>query len=170
MAMNFRRIIVWAVIVVVVVLAVVTIGRLPNGGSINQNASPITPKTMSIKIYLGNTELGSDTDCRQVFPLERTVAQTDAVGRASIEELLLGPTSAEKRDGYFSSIPSGAKLNSLTISDGVAKVDFNNTIEAGGSCRVSAIRAQVIQTLKQFATVREVEISVEGRVADALQP
>jgi spore germination protein GerM len=42
--------------------------------------------------------------------------------------------------------------------------------EVGGSCRVSGIRNQIIQTLKQFPTIKNVVISVEGNSEEALQP
>jgi len=42
--------------------------------------------------------------------------------------------------------------------------------QVGGSCRVSAIRAQIIETLKQFSTVKNVVISINGRTEDILQP
>jgi len=54
----------------------------------------------------------------------------------------------------------------------VAKADFDEQLEfqVGGSCRVSAIRAEITQTLKQFSTVKEVVISIDGRTEDILQP
>jgi spore germination protein GerM len=56
--------------------------------------------------------------------------------------------------------------------NGIAKVDFDKQIEyqLGGSCRVSALRSQIEETLKQFPTVHKVIISVDGRIDDALQP
>jgi len=42
--------------------------------------------------------------------------------------------------------------------------------QVGGSCRVSAIRAEIIQTLKQFSTIKEVIISINNRTEDILQP
>ena len=54
----------------------------------------------------------------------------------------------------------------------MAYVDFDEQLEfqVGGSCRVSAIRAQIIQTIKQFSTVKDVIISINGRTEDILQP
>jgi len=40
----------------------------------------------------------------------------------------------------------------------------------GGSCRVTAIRSQIEQTLKQFSTVQSVIISIDNRTEDILQP
>ena len=51
-------------------------------------------------------------------------------------------------------------------------VDFDAQLEEGmgGSCRVSAVRAQITETLLQFSEARNVVISVDGRIEDILQP
>ena len=126
-----------------------------------------------VKIYFGNIDLNKGaTDCSLVFPVERLITKTPAMARAALEQLLSGTTAAEKTQGYFTSINSAVKINSLTIANGTAKVDFDSQIEhqLGGSCRVSAIRAQITQTLEQFSTVKKVIISVNGNVDEALQP
>ncbi|MDD2758523.1 MAG: DUF333 domain-containing protein [Patescibacteria group bacterium] len=111
-------------------------------------------------------------ECTNVYGTERVIKKTTTVGKAALEELLKGPTEAEKADGFVTNINPGVTVKSLTISDGIAKVDFDKQIQyqLGGSCRVTAIRAQITQTLKQFPTVKEVVISVEGNVDEALQP
>jgi len=129
-------------------------------------------QVMIVKVFFG--KYGPDSSmlaCEKVYPIERTVAKTDAIGRAALEQLLAGLKVGEEKE-YFNSINPGVKINKLIIADGVAKVDFNETMEEGmgGSCRVSAIRAQITQTLKQFSTVKDVIISVNGRVEDVLQP
>jgi hypothetical protein len=126
---------------------------------------------MTIKVFFGNTNDGG-IDCNQVHALSRSVAKTQEVARAALEQLLLGPTEAEKQLGIFTSINPGVKIQSLTITDGLAKVDFDKTLEeaVGGSCRVAAISNQITQTLKQFPTVENVLISIDGRTEDILQP
>jgi spore germination protein GerM len=127
---------------------------------------------MTVKAYFNNSELDPEVTCVEVFPIERQVSKTQAVARAALEELLKGVTLTEQENGYNTSINSGVIINSLTIEDGVAKVDFNEQLEfqMGGSCRVAAIRAQITQTLKQFSTVNQVVISINGRTEDILQP
>ena len=95
-----------------------------------------------------------------------------AVARAALEELLQGPTRQEILEGYFTSINPNVKIQKLTIENTVAKVDFDITLEknVGGSCRVTAIRNQITQTLLQFNTVKSVVISINGRTEDILQP
>lgn len=129
-------------------------------------------ETIKIKVYFNNDELDPEFFCYKVFPVEREIVKTPAVARAVLEELLKGATEQEKVQGYISNINPGVKIQKLTIEQGVAKVDFDETLEraVGGSCRVAAIRAQIAQTLEQFPTVEQVIISIDGRTEDILQP
>lgn len=135
----------------------------------SQNTSAAT---LDIKAYFMNDNLDPEVSCDKVFPVARKIAKTQAVARAAMAELLKGPTEAEKAEGYSTAINPGVKIQGLTIENGVARIDFDNTIEnnVGGSCRVTAIRAEVIETLKQFPAVNDVVISVDGRTEDILQP
>jgi spore germination protein GerM len=127
---------------------------------------------MAVKVFFNNEKSDPEFSCNKVFPVEREIPKTQAVGRTALEELLKGPTDAEKDSKYFTSINPGVKIQSLTIENGIAKVDFDGQLEfqVGGSCRVSAIRAQITETLKQFPTVNSVIISINGRTEDILQP
>lgn len=129
-------------------------------------------EAITVKAYFNNSKMDPEFSCNKVFPVERVVPKTLAVGRAALEELLKGVSDLEKDAGFFTSINSGVKIQSLTIENGVAKVDFNEQLEfqVGGSCRVSAIRAEITETLKQFPTVSSVVISINGRTEDILQP
>lgn len=127
---------------------------------------------IKVKAFFGNSKLDPEYSCNKVFAVEREVPKTQAVGRAALEELLMGATEKEKSEGYFTSLNSGVTIQNLTIENGVAKVDFDKQLEfqIGGSCRVSAIRSQITETLKQFPTAKEVVISIDGRTEDILQP
>jgi hypothetical protein len=125
---------------------------------------------MTVKVFFGNSTSGAE--CEKVTSVQREIAKTTAVGKAAIEELLKGPTAQETASGFNTSINSGVKINSLVIQNGTAKIDFSEELDQniGGSCRVAAIRAQITETLKQFPTVNQVVISVNGRTEDILQP
>ncbi len=132
-----------------------------------------TEETMAIKVFFGNSIFDPEIlDCNKNFAVERVIPETEAVGRAALEQLLAGPTDGEKAEGYFTSINPGVKIQSLTIDNGVARVDFDEQLEyqVGGSCRVAAIASQIRETLKQFPTVDDVIISIDGRTEDILQP
>jgi hypothetical protein len=130
-------------------------------------------ETATVQVFFMNTEKDPDTsDCDISYPVSRTIKKTEAVGKSAIEELLKGPSEEEKTAGNISSINPGVVLKSLTIEDGVARADFNEQLgfEVGGSCRVASIRSQITNTLKQFPTVGEVIISINGETEEILQP
>ncbi|HBH46825.1 MAG: hypothetical protein A2445_03755 [Candidatus Jacksonbacteria bacterium RIFOXYC2_FULL_44_29] len=127
----------------------------------------------TVKIFFGNNVQNPGAeDCTLVYPVTRSIATTPAVGTAAIQELLTGPTEAEKSQGYFTSLNSGVVLQKLTIVDGIAKADFSKKLDeaVGGSCRVASIASQIRQTLLQFPSVKTVVISIDGRSEDILQP
>ena len=101
----------------------------------------------------------------------RTIPKTAGVGKAALEELLKGPTTEEKIGRYNTDIPSGSKLNSLVITNGEARADFNAVTESGGgSCSMAARTNQIRRTLLQFPTVKTVVLSIDGRTKDIFQP
>jgi hypothetical protein len=119
-----------------------------------------------------NPETGLvDNECDGVFPVARTAPKTTAVARAALEQLLFGPTEIERRLGYATAINPGVRIRSLKIVDGVATVDLSSELTAavGGSCRVTIIARQIELTLKQFETIKSVNLLVDG-APDALQP
>lgn len=127
---------------------------------------------MQVKVYFHNKVKANDPNlinCGKVFPVLRMIEKTQAVGRASIEQLLLGPTEQEKRDGYFTTITVGedfstrVNIKNIKIENGTATVDFDRGLAPqGGSCALAAVLSQVRETLLQFPTVSEVNILVNG--------
>ncbi|MDO8529882.1 MAG: GerMN domain-containing protein [bacterium] len=126
----------------------------------------------TVKVYFSNTKLENNLSCSTVFYAERNIPKTEGIARAALEQLIQGPINLEKDAGFFTNINTGVKVQSLVIKNGVAKVDFNQELQQGvaGSCKVTAIRAQIEQTLKQFPTVKSVVISINGKTDDILQP
>lgn len=125
--------------------------------------------TMEVKEYW--TTADSATDCSVVASSVHRVPKSVATAHAAIAELLRGPDATDASKGFGTSIPSSVTLKSITIDSGVAKVEFSQSIESGGSCRMASIRVQIESTLKQFPTVTSVVITSEGRTpAESLQP
>lgn len=127
---------------------------------------------ITVEVFFGTEKTGNapNFDCTEVSSVQRTIPKTKAVAKAALEELLKGPLAEEK--GYFTSINENVKIQKLTIENGTAKVDFDAELEkaVGGSCRTASIRSQITKTLKQFPTVKDVLISIDGRTEDILQP
>jgi len=128
---------------------------------------------MSVLVYFGNSNINrSGGDCASVSPVKRQIAKTTQTARRALENLFLGPNIDEQGNGYFTSLNPGINIQNLTIEKGIARVDLDEQLQyqVAGSCRVSAIRSQIEETLMQFPTVQTVIISINGRTEDILQP
>jgi len=147
-------------------------GLPENDKEFNVSVQLVPIQTLNVNAYFNNNNLDPQISCNKVFPVQRQIAKTQTVAMAAVSELLKGPSDAEKSQGYYTNINPGVKIQKMTIENGVAKADFDETLETavGGSCRVSAIRVQITETLKQFPTVQSVIISINGRTEDILQP
>ena len=147
-----------------------------DGAEINKTTVAVkfaVVESQTVKAFFGNRLKDPKIlDCSKVFPVTRRIAKTTGVAQAALIELLQGTSFNELNQGYFSNINPDVKINSITIENGVAKVDFGDMLQAGvaGSCRVTAIRSQIEQTLKQFPTVKSVVLSINGKTEDILQP
>lgn len=147
--------------------------QFPEVKEIIWGAFPDVAPTQIVKIYFNNIKFDPGLmDCSNVYAVNRSIKPTSAVAMAALEELFKGPTINEKSLGYMTNLNSGVKIQKLTIENGLAKVDFSAELEkdGGGSCRTAAIIAQIKQTLKQFSSVQDVLISINGQTEDILQP
>ncbi|MEK7183480.1 MAG: GerMN domain-containing protein [Patescibacteria group bacterium] len=125
----------------------------------------IPEEVSSVKVFFSNSEQDPNTErCEEVYAVERDIQPTPAVAKEALDQLLAGVTSSENADGYFTNINAKARVVSVAIENGVATVVFSEDFENGlaGSCKVTSARAQVEETLKQFASVKDVIIKVEG--------
>ena len=132
--------------------------------------TPSTAKEMSIlKVYFGVMSDYSGCRIDESSVVYRFVPKTTAIARASMNELLKGPTELEKAKHLWTGINSGVKLNLISIGGTTAYVDFylppNSTFNVSnkGTCGVEMIKKQIENTLKQFPNVKNILITVNGR-------
>lgn len=117
-----------------------------------------------VKVFFEKGEL-------QTFPVTRYIPKTSQVAKATLEVLLLGLSDVEMDSGYFTELPIGSKLKSLSIVGSEARPDFTARIQAGGGSSSMGVRVeQITKTLLQFPTIKTVKISVEGSSNDIFQP
>lgn len=143
--------------------------------------SPADPNTMRVRLYW--TVSGTE----RIDVETRTIPRTPRVATAAIEELLWGPP-LKTNIGWRTALPTQddvlrylgrepdwgprVTLSRLALTDGVATVVFSPEMAAygGGSTRVQMISQQITRTLKQFPTIHEVRIWIEGQTEEGLQP
>ncbi|MCL5017596.1 MAG: GerMN domain-containing protein [Patescibacteria group bacterium] len=125
------------------------------------------------QIYFLNKNLDPQMTCLKVFPVLRTASADKLTLKEALNLLLNGLTDKEKEDGYVSNIPENVRINYIKDEGSIVKVDFSKDIENGvaGSCRVTAIKAQIYWTVISFdKNARRVIISVDGNTDNVLQP
>lgn len=134
-----------------------TVATSPAPTSNTPSTSTTQPSlsTMSFAVYfLRGSYLGV---------ARRTVPATAAVGVAALDALLRGPNSSEQAAGLSSAAPAGSRLLGLSVSSGMAKVDFDSAYAMAGSPSSELQRvAQVVFTLTQFPSVNRVSFEING--------
>jgi len=128
--------------------------------------------TADLTVYFHNNTMDPAITCTAVFPVTRKIIATASPARTAMVLLLQGPTALETVNNYSTTIPFRSWLKDISIStEGLATVDLGGAITGsmGGSCLVSSISAEIEETLKQFDSVKEVKILIDGE-ADKLQP
>lgn len=139
------------------------------------NSTLLSDNRVGITAYFGNTQRNKEmTDCSIVFPLDRVIEKKYDVDMVNAMKGLLKPlTQEESSRGYISSLPSGTTLKYIRVNNGIAEVSFGAELNrVGGSCAVTAIRAQIEKTLLQFPQIKSVKICVDGNCVQdmILQP
>jgi hypothetical protein len=112
-------------------------------------------------IFFSNDRLNTTRACDIVFPATRVVAQTSAVGRAALLEILNGPSDAERYDDYRSSLPPGTAVSTFVINRGIATVTVSKNFNSLGACEKQRATEQIRQTLLGIGLVDDVVIEVE---------
>src|SRR5215471_4360010 len=128
-------------------------------------AQPTTPAATSSQGTAGEVSLQTwFTRQGKLFGTQHGVPATVSVGRAALDQLLAGPSSAEYAAGVRSQIPAGTQLLGLTISSRTATVDLSSSFVSGASPSAMPLRiAQVVYTLGQFPTVTGVLFKLDGQ-------
>lgn len=135
-----------------------------------------TASTTKITAFYPNTIKNPGAlDCSKVFALERNAEKKyDSNIINTIRGLLTALTPEEKAQGFITNIPAGTMLKTVKITDqGVAEVNFTAALNRiGGSCAVTAARAQIEKTVNRLPGVKSVLICVDGNCNqdEILQP
>lgn len=131
-------------------------------------------QTKEVEVFFSNVKKDPDMlDCSKVYAVKRTAVVTDPIEAVAMHELLLGPTVAEKDAGYVTSLPDYVSQPDVYWTDDGLVMNFDDSLQAGvaGSCRVSAIRAQIENTMGKVCTETQAcYLLVNGQQEEVLQP
>ncbi len=135
-----------------------TTGASPSTSSGSSVTTSPSTDLVQLSVYFVSSE--------KVRPVHRMVPRTQGVAAAAVQELVKGPTAAEKGlDGRLSSaVPSATRLLGISVKDGVALVDLSKEFASGGGSLSMSLRlAQMVYTLTQFPTIDSVNFALDGK-------
>ncbi len=121
--------------------------------------------TMTVRAYFHK---GPANDPQRVVAVTRTVPRSSAVLTTAVNQLLAGPTAAERSAGYWSwfSHRTAHMLRGVSLANGVAHVDFRDFSHvipnASSSFGSAALLAELDATVTQFHGVRSAVYSFNG--------
>ena len=106
-----------------------------------------------------------DSQQRYLVPDMRWLPSRASTATRLVNGLIAGPDSW-LQGAVKNPLPKGTRLaiDAVTITDGVASVDFNSKVLATSSATKGQIQAQLTATLSQIAGVRSVQISVDRNI------
>jgi hypothetical protein len=102
------------------------------------------------------------------------LASVQRAGRTpldAIQQLIAGPTPAERRQGFRTYMPTGARVRGVRVAKGVATVDLNERFASGSDeASLLARLSQVVRTLTGLQGAKKVQLLVNGGIVAARFP
>jgi len=156
----------WALVAVLAILALTLAGCGNNDGiapNNNQNPNPTPAQTkQKVTLYFG------DDQAMYLEPEERMITRGDAsLEQAVIRELIKGP----QKEGLVKTVPAETKIISLTVADGVAKVNFSQEFQTkhwGGSAGETMTLYSVVNSLGELPGIDQVQFLLEGEPKESI--
>lgn len=127
---------------------------------------------IEVKLFFSNPSLpGYADDCGAGNYVKRTIPAAKQVADAALRVLFAGPDAAEKARGMESNAPLGDYYLGVTIRKGVAIVNFRKGAERylyvdGPLCKQDMVLKPIVETLKQFRSVKSVDYAIEGKIIE----
>lgn len=141
------------------------VNRNPDQRDLNQTSPPAVSEEVkeTVNLYF------SDDQAQYLMPEKRevTVRKGSSIEEAVIKELINGPADP----ALMRTIPKEAKLLSVSVSGGVANVNFSREFKTkhwGGSSGETLTLYSVVNTLAELPGITSVQFLLEGEKMDTL--
>lgn len=173
-----RRILIFALVGVLVLSAVALISRM--------NSDDSAEKDDDFEIISSDdriSEIVEEDGLRQtvmyfqnsegyLVPVMRKLPWSEGIAKSTLMNMVEGPEISESLSaaGLKAIIPSGTQINGMTIDEnGLCKVDFTQHIlsKENQEEEENLIKG-IVYTLTEFPTIREVQVSVDGKLMDKM--
>ena len=139
-----------------------SIAASSSGSSAASSSDSQKAATMDISVYY------PDVNATGLVAVTKTVKAQEADKYKAAVEALLAGTDDKNLTAVF---PKKTKLRKVSVSGGVAKVDFDKNLTSGfvgGSTGEEMLVGSLVNTLTEFPEIKKVQILVEGKEIDSL--
>jgi len=129
----------------------------------------VVPEIQTVKVFLvatgDNGASGKLIGCGDsLVPVTQPIVPTQGVLRAALELLLGIKQQYYGGSGLYNALyQSDLTIADLTLENGKATIQLAGRLLLGGVCDNPRVEAQLVETAKQFSTVKEVEIFINGK-------
>jgi hypothetical protein len=136
--------------------------------TVRQPTSSAAARTTSVRTFLiaigDNGRTGTRIGCGDsLVPVIRRIAPTIAPLTAAMKLLLNDHHRYYGQSGLYNALyQSRLQVQRASVVQGTAVVHLKGTMQLGGVCDDPRVGAQLRQTVRQFPTVRRVEIFING--------
>lgn len=109
-----------------------------------------------------------DRGCDQLAPITRSIESTQAPLTAAMEELFeINRTDVQGFHNFLAKTNSTLKFDRATVENGTANIYLTGQLSGvAGVCDNPRAAIQIEETAKQFSTVEEVELYLDGEATD----
>lgn len=128
----------------------------------------LAANTMRIKLFFvalnDNGKSGKKIGCDDsIVAVERTIPATQAPLTAALKELLAIKERNIGQSGLYNSLANAnLKIDNVAVVNGTAFIALSGTLGLGGVCDDPRAEAQLKELALQFATVKQVSITLNG--------
>lgn len=130
-------------------------------------------QTMTLNVSFATLKNNANMlDCGKTDTVTKTIPYTVAPARAAMDQLFLGPTTAEKAVGlldFWITKDTANNLKRVFIKNGTAYLDWKDISQvipnASTSCGSASFFGPIEDTLRQFPTVTKVIHAINGQTS-----
>lgn len=143
-----------------------------DGKSNNNTAIENKKTTAVIKVFLiaieDNGKSGKKLDTGDsVVAVERVISTPETPLKGALSDLLSIKDRIYGKSGLYNSLyQSNLKVESAKIENGAATVNLSGTLRLGGVMDIPRVKAQLIETVMQFSSVKGSNIYINGKTLD----
>lgn len=168
----------WIVLALALLIMVLAAGCDKKGGPEKTPAASSSQQTENPAEAPAKAQESKELTLQLYYPNEdgtrlQAVSRKVTLGKnldkytAALQSLMTGP----KEKGLVAIFPKNAKLRKVTVENGVAKADFDQSLVknfSGGSTGEEMLVGSIVDTLTEFPEVKSVQILINGQAVETI--